>query len=446
MPARSTRPPAARERSRSPRQRGQVLVVFALMATVLVGFCGLALDAAVSNDGQRSLQATADAAALAAAYRVYAGDQTPMATAVAAQVAADDGCTAATSCTLTVTYEDSSFAPTLLAANASYVVAGVTQTHTDRFIQVLTRSNTTTIAATATAQVYQSATRAAPNLPCGLCLLDTGPNALVGTGAGVAIAIAQGDLDVNGNVSLSGTGSAIAVVSGRFNVTPSSGNTFGSWLLAPAATLGTPAIPDPLAAVPTPLMAGLPSYPSPYIASNTTLSPGIYGQVDVSGAVVLLPGTYVFAGAGGGLVAPAAPASITGVGVTLYFTCGSVASSGTPVAAPCAAAGENGAALSSSQALTMNIAAPLSGLLSNMLIYYDRNNTSGITLDANVGGTNVGAVYAARSRITITSSTTVSVGAPIVAADLSISCCGINIGSSAGVGQITTRTPGDLYS
>ena len=59
-----------------PSQRGQAIVLIALMMAVLVGFAGLAIDSARAFDSRRILQDATDAAALAAADSYQAGAAT----------------------------------------------------------------------------------------------------------------------------------------------------------------------------------------------------------------------------------------------------------------------------------------------------------------------------------------------------------------------------------
>src|ERR1700736_646266 len=61
--------------NRSTRHRGQVMVIFALMFVVLVGFAGLALDATHLYLVQHTAQKSVDAAALAAGKRLAGATQ-----------------------------------------------------------------------------------------------------------------------------------------------------------------------------------------------------------------------------------------------------------------------------------------------------------------------------------------------------------------------------------
>ena len=60
--------------ARGANERGQVLVIFAILLVVLLGFAGLAVDVGRQNAEQRHIQTAADAAALAACRSLIAGD------------------------------------------------------------------------------------------------------------------------------------------------------------------------------------------------------------------------------------------------------------------------------------------------------------------------------------------------------------------------------------
>jgi len=68
-------------RRRGRRRRGIVLVWFALLLIVVLGFAGLVIDGGLLLSAQRRAQNAADAAALAAAYDMYRGKSTAVTTA-----------------------------------------------------------------------------------------------------------------------------------------------------------------------------------------------------------------------------------------------------------------------------------------------------------------------------------------------------------------------------
>jgi Tfp pilus assembly protein PilX len=82
------------------RQRGQLLVIFALSLTALIGFAGLAVDAGSTFAQQRSQQTASDLAALAAANDYLINGNPTLATTRARTVAAANGFTHAVDSTV----------------------------------------------------------------------------------------------------------------------------------------------------------------------------------------------------------------------------------------------------------------------------------------------------------------------------------------------------------
>jgi hypothetical protein len=422
-----------------------VLIVFALMVAVLVGFCGLALDGAAANFNQRSLQETADAAALAAAYRIYTGGTEAQAQTVGQNFASDDLCSAGTQCTIGFTFYDVSGVATATASLVDTVKASLSQPYSNRFVHVAGGSASTTIAATATAKVSQVVpTGQPPALACGLCLLQTGVIGLSMAGSNVNVKVTSGDLDVNGQVSVPGAADTVSATPGKFNVAGSP-NTFGTGTYTPAATTGTTAIADPLASLGEPTAVGGPQGSSVVVSTTSTVQPGIYGSLSFGAAnitVTLAPGIYVFVGgATAGISDNKSGGVLAGAGVTLYFTCGTY-----PTPADCATTGQNGATFGASGALTANLSAPTSGSWNHMLVYMQRHDTTAVSFSSGISGTGTGAFYAADAAISITASAGgTAFGSPIVAGTLTLPGGTIDLNSDLGAGSSGTATaPGNL--
>ncbi|HEX4578712.1 MAG TPA: pilus assembly protein TadG-related protein [Candidatus Dormibacteraeota bacterium] len=450
--------------NRRGRQRGQVLIVFALMGAVLIGFCGLALDGATANFNQRSLQETADAAALAAAYQIYTGGTEAKAQTVGQNVASDDLCSAGTNCTIGFTFYDVSGVVTATASLVDTVKASLSQPYANHFIHVAGASGSTTIAANATAKVSQLVpTGQPPTLPCGLCLLSpaTTPCPPVATctglllpGSSVTVSVTAGDLDVNGQVWVGGSPDAISAAPGKLNVAGSP-NTFGTATYTPAATTGTTAIADPLAYLGEPTAVGAPQGSDVTVSTTSTIQPGIYGCLNFGAnnvTMTLAPGIYVFvprAAAGcavGGSTTPGVYTKYTGdvvagTGVVLYFTCGTY-----PTPADCATTGQVGATLAAAQPLTLNLNAPTSGTWNHLLYYLQRHNTAQVNFAQTLSGTSTGAFYGADSLIILRSSAGgTALGSPIVASSLDLPGGNISFTSALGASNTGTRTaPGNL--
>lgn len=419
--------------------------MFALMGAVLIGFCGLALDGAVANFNQRSLQETADAAALAAAYRIYTGGTEAQAQTVGQNFASDDLCSAATQCTIGFTFYDVNGVATATASLVDTVKASLSQPYANRFVHVAGGGGSTTIAATATAKVSQAVgTGQPPTLACGLCLLQTGVRGLSVTGDNVNVSVTSGDLDVNGQAYVPGTADTVSATPGKFNVAGSP-NTFGTATYTPAATTGTTAIADPLAYLGEPTAVGGAQGANVAVSTTSTIQPGIYGSLSFGAdniTITLAPGIYVFVGgATAGISDKKAGGVLAGTGVTLYFTCGTY-----PTPADCATTGANGATLGATGTLTANLNAPTSGTWNHMLVYMQRHDTTAVTFTAGISGTSTGAFYAAGAAISITSTAGgTSFGSPIVASTLALPGGRINLNSDLGAGTSGTGTaPGNL--
>jgi hypothetical protein len=279
----------------------------------------------------------------------------------------------------------------------------------------------------------------APGSHCALCILGADPAALsINNNAKVMI---TGEVDVNGGVdasngsicSTSGPNDPVSGCHGTpefigiAGILPTDASPF-----TPAPTQIAP-IADPLAGLPYPATLGAPSLPAP---SGGVLIPGTYQGLSVSGSqsVTLTPGTYVFtdrvkATGGSSIVA-------TG-GVTLFFTCSKVVA-GVTVSNLCAA-GHSGGALDLSGGGSYQIEAPSAPLpYANIAVFYDRNNTGGITgntgLKINGNGLSdvlAGGIYAAAANVDIAGN---GAGNFTTNGRLVVAGANIHVSSAAGAG------------
>jgi Flp pilus assembly protein TadG len=156
---------------------GQIIIMFAVFSTVMIGVLGLATDLGISFAGRRSMQNAADAAAYAGA-RIVAKAATTSGLSASSEVnalAGDNGFTFATG-TPSVTCVYVNDAETSLGdcsatvpSTATGVKVSVTETHPTYFIRVLPGApETSTTNATATAHVRKLARFPSdgPFLPC----------------------------------------------------------------------------------------------------------------------------------------------------------------------------------------------------------------------------------------------------------------------------------------
>jgi Flp pilus assembly protein TadG len=154
-------------------QRGQAIVIVALVLTVLFGFMGLVIDGGRGYLDRRHMQASVDAAALAAAYDYMNSSDYGQAELVATNEFANNARLYATpSCSgyggpeVTCTYSDPT-SETLTIDVASHSIAGVTFTATawhripTTFMQVLGVGPTMAVGATATAVARHQGTNGA---------------------------------------------------------------------------------------------------------------------------------------------------------------------------------------------------------------------------------------------------------------------------------------------
>jgi Flp pilus assembly protein TadG len=465
-------------RARRGGQGGQVVVVFALVFTVMVGFAGLVTDTSGAYDRTRRDQNIADAAALAGSYGIYnnelADDFSGAQTAVNA-MAAQDACTSP--CTVTaITYLQSDGVTVATSpATTDRVKVDITDRYTPFLIQVLSHSPTITIKVTATAQVLHGlGLQQGFPVPCQLCMMSTtatncngNPNpgqcGLNLQATNVTVATSAGDFDVNGSAAVAGSGDIITLTGGYKFKIKSTLDTQHSPSISPAPLCSNSSggvscngtwtkgpIGDPLSAIPTPTMARLAVQPDPAFSGGTVnVQPGIYGTWNLSGTgttVNMAPGTYVFAGgAGSGIQASGAQTTLNGTDVTIYFTCGTPAA---PTACASGAQGANFTFTGNNSSLYIN--APTSSTYMNLLMFYDRNNTSQMVLG---GGNNMdvnssGALYALKSDALITGNSNASGSviawgtAPIIVNTLTASGNNLTIGGATHVGQ--QPNPGDL--
>lgn len=204
------------------RQRGQAIVLIALMLTVLIGMAALAIDGSRGYAMRRDLQAAVDAAALAAGDKLQhsAGYTTAEQTATSvfginlrlysAPSCSGYGSPGAGPITATCTYPDGTQLVQSVAdlgpQGSSFVLAARRSLQL-QFARVLTSGSTLTLAAGATGSVnnlaYTPAVTALNGAGCG------------GSGGSALTIAGSGPLDVNGDVVSNGS---IAISNATLNV------------------------------------------------------------------------------------------------------------------------------------------------------------------------------------------------------------------------------------
>jgi Flp pilus assembly protein TadG len=399
------------EMRRRKDERGVALVVVALSMVVLMGFLALGIDVGTLRYQKRLQQTAADAAALAGASNlaynsgVILGAQN----ASAANGFTDNGGGVVSACgssaavgTVCVQVDN----PPLSGphtGSSGYVEVLVAAVHPTYFAKIMGINKETVTARAVAANV-------GGNNGCAYAL---NPNT-----AGIEGIAVQGHADLNGptcaivdNGNLDLTGNAYTVESSTTGV---SGTVSGKTSNVTCTTeptdcpaTGVPPSGDPMSYL-TPPAVGTPVNfdPSNIIAGTTYNGISITGN----GTVNFPAGTYIVDG--GSFTCHGTP-TITGTGVTFYFT--------------------NGATIDCSGTDNIQFSAPASGPYAGILFYQDPNDTVGPTLGGNTGSFFDGAVYFPSSQVTFSGNTSFSI-AMVVAG--SIALAGnptVNLQGSAGL-------------
>ncbi len=362
-------------------EEGQILVMGVLLLTLLMGMLGLIVDGGSFYQQRRQAQSAADSAALAAAGALKDGATASIAAAAAKEYAAKNGFNNdGASNTVTVNIPPTSGDH---AGSSSYAEVIISEKPRTFFIQVVLSAGT--VGGRGVAGFTAGA-------PCALCVLSaSAPQALSISNNG-HVNITGGGVVVNSNQS----GGAVLTNNASIDATSIGivGGTAGSsnnYTFSPAPTLGISPVPDPLAAIPVPSVAG-PSKGSVSVTNNNsqTINPGIYTNLSANnnGFLTLTPGIYVVTG----IIDINNHGSISGNGVMIYFACSLYPT-------PCNSAGQSGGQLSLSNNATYALTAPASGTYQGLAIFYDRNNTAPVTFENNAGDNLTGTLYAKSSRL-----------------------------------------------
>jgi Putative Flp pilus-assembly TadE/G-like len=297
-----------------------MLVYFAVILTVLIGFCGLTLDTGLIEVRTLQLQSAADAAAIGVATEVSYGYSNTMQQAANSDVASYESLNG-----LPGTAPD----PVVLGVSGDYSTVGVTihQSVNTIFMGVLSRANANiTLAATAVAAfppcMYFFGN---PNLNMGFNTLRTQAYEIASAGVdpplGCPVYTASGvSIDYFARLAgmqLKNSGPAgVSLISGNLSVPP---------------LYNVPVMSDPLAYLAAPSPGSCANASPLSYTSSTTLHPGTYcgktsGSVttpaisvsancSTTTVVTLSPGLYIIAG---GIYFDCV--TVQGTGVTMYFT------------------------------------------------------------------------------------------------------------------------------
>ena len=283
-------------------ERGQAIVIVALILIVLIGFIGLAVDGGRLYWERRILQNAVDAAALAASDN-YQDSQSITASqhAAATEYAANERLYGASSAapswgsnTVDVTWSGSTDKMRVVYSAAGAVSAfDVTSTHTIplAFMMVLGAGNTAKVSGSAQGHAKTGGTSGMAIVTLGTTGCPGGGTSLKVGGAGSQIVVTGGNVQSNGSVVAGGNGIS---VNGNFadnctNPVP------GGVVATGTETAGVAPVGDPGFASGT-----LANYTSVQAAgTNVVLNPGIYATDPAGGGAscyFMAPGIYRFNG------------------------------------------------------------------------------------------------------------------------------------------------------
>jgi hypothetical protein len=432
--------------TRSRDERGAIAIIVAISATALFVIAALVIDLGLARDTRRQSQNAADASALAAANVLYPlsnvctlvnpnGAKNTPCYADAAQAAKDYaaanwGVTAAqwSSCSDPAGYwYPAGYSPCITFADAAL---GKTQPARPTEVRVLApvkdiKTGFGVLAGVSTISidsVARAGVASGTANKCALCFLGD-------IDAGNAdFTVAGGGIQVNGDLNAGANGYWTASQIGA------SGDVNGSHY-SPAVD-ETPPFTDPLAGMTLPTLTGT-AFPAVH-SCTTSINPGIYSTLSLGNKdkCTLNPGKYVIVGKwnlGNNSV-------LSGTGVTLYFTCGTVASPHVCTGADAGGGwidGKNG---------DISITAGAVGSTSYAIIYDRLNPQGSIGLQGN-GGTSInGGVYAPNAKLDFNGNSCFGFnGGPVVVlgvikANGTKSC--VNVTNASDITASTT--PGDI--
>jgi hypothetical protein len=421
-------------------RRGQTIILLTVGLTVMIGIVGLTVDVGWSYFREQTAQAAAEAAAMGAVK--YALDNSSGTVTCGSNGAT---CQSATLCPDPIpSPPTSSFdAGCLYAKDNGYTTTS--STNAKVYLAANTTSSpinglSTQYWATATVgSVEKHGFSAVLGYLSGMVSAKATAVILPGSNYGciyVLDPLASDSLDVSGTTQVtapcgvyvdsnSPTALQVKGANATLNASPGSinvvGNDTGSnGAISPNAMVNSSYVSDPLANVSAPSWTGCDHATQVNIAGGiVALSPGVYcGGIAISGisTVTFTPGTYILNG--GGLTISGSNTIVTGAGVTFYNT---------------ADAAHTFAPFNITGGTTLDLAAPLTGSLANVLFFQDRAITSSSTNTIAGGSTSVftGVLYFKNSPV-LFSGNSVSSNVSIVADKVTFTGASRIIGSASG--------------
>jgi len=368
-------------------EEGQALIFVAVLMTGLMLFTGLVIDYGRGAVKHRDAQNAADAAALDAAYQIYAAQSEGTATTQAQFIVSKHGFPSSDLTTLT--FLKGGDQPTTDAWAVKSVHAVVTDTFPTLLMQLVGLSSTTVNAA-ASAVVSASGSG-----PCAICVMDRHATDALNQMGHPTTTVTGGAVVVRSDAPeaalLQGSTQVIADSVGIVGNYRTQGGTSS---FSPTPVTGITPILDPLASIPVPTCQSGNKYTNTtplggYLGSGTTsgtIGPGTYSSISIGNndKLTLSPGVYCITGS----LSAGGTAQFNGSGVMLYFTCGTYL---TPTACT---AGQTGGGFQMTGTPNYNITAPTSGAYQGLSIFYDPKNAATLGLTGDAGDSLTGTIYA----------------------------------------------------
>ena len=396
--------------SRKSSRRGAIVVLVAACLTVLLVCAAISLDGGGLLEQRRKVQATADAATMAAAEDLFRNfpankglDPSGTATSRALAIAAANGFgNDGTSSVVTVRMSPQTYlgGPRKGTALPKGFAEVTVQRNQSRYFSAVLGSGTIPVSARAVARGQW-----APSL-IGIHVLDLhAPSALRATGGGAGTVTGDAAVIVNSDAP------DAAVTTGGSTLTADAfsivGGTSGGGFVGDMNT-GMQPQPDPLRNIPEPTMNDYidqSSGPKHYSNGNRIIYPGTYhGGITITGQanVTMMPGIYYIDGGG---------FSFSGQG--------NLVANGVMIFNAPKSASDN-ITLSGSNGGSVTITPPTSGLYKGMTLFQDREADNALSISGNAAMLVKGTFYAANALMNVTGNGAAQIGSQYVSRTLDV--------------------------
>ena len=399
---------------------GNTCVLVAFLLVVLIGVTAIAVDGGMLQDNKRRLQATSDAAALAAGAKLFQNYPTIVATqtadpsgqaqAAALAVAASNGFPNDRATTVVTVNIPPASGP--FTGQFGYAEVIITYSQ-PRYFSTIFGNSTIPITARSVAIGRWGGSGK------GIIVLDpTAQNALNSGGTGAITVTGGASVDVNSNDPASAaraTGGG-SMTADQFNITGGANGTFTG-----TVTTGTLPVPDPLAYLPEPTV------PSDGVISKKNLGKGNTQYTLTPGRYASLPGLQQ------GDVMILQQASANGNGGIYYLDGTGFSSQGASITmdpntsggvmlynAPSSGANSQGINITGNSSGVVNLSGLTSGPYAGILLFQERTATQSLSISGNGSFNLSGTFYAANAQLGVTGNGTATIGSQYISRTLTI--------------------------